>query len=336
MSFSTLPVLFAKATPSAVAFSFGSTQVYWYGILLALGIIAVILMTNGETKRLHLPRDTAVDLCLIAIPCGVVGARLLYVIANYPLYQASPVTMLHIWDGGLSIYGAVLLALIGILVYITVKKLPFFTVMDALAPGLLIGQAIALWGDFFNQQGYGPMLTARSMTWFPFAVRIDQTHAIHCAVFFYEFIWCIAAFCFIWFFVRKKAKHSGTVFLTYLALFALGHGCFEALRVNSACISGTDIKIASAACAILLLAAVILLVMRHRQPADAEILASLPTDTEEACLVVDEAPASEEIFEQSCADTDGADGPEAAHSEGQKEQSEEKKENDSADQSTKE
>jgi phosphatidylglycerol:prolipoprotein diacylglycerol transferase len=178
-----LPFASAMKLPGPIAFSFSGYAVYWSGIFLAIGVILAIFLAQYEAKRRNLPPDTAVDLCLIGIPLGIVGARLFYVFTNFPLFQNDLLRILYFWDGGLSFYGAFIGILVGIALYSRKKSLRFFELTDLLAPGLLLTQALALWSDFSEQTGFGPAVTAPSLQWFPFAVLIEESNSIHAAVF---------------------------------------------------------------------------------------------------------------------------------------------------------
>lgn len=261
-----LPFATAMKLPGRVAFSFSGFDVYWSGLLLASGILLAILLAQFESKRKKLPPDTAVDLCLIGIPVGIVFARLAYVLLNLSAYAANPLSVLYFWDGGLSVYGAILGVLLGIAVYSLKKKLRFFALTDLLFPGLLVVQGLALWGNFFEQTSYGAQIANESLQWFPFAVLIQKTDTIHAAVFFYEFVWCVLVFALLWFVIRKRAKRDGAVSFWYLLLYPLGHIAFEFLRQGGSFLFGS-IRLSQVICAALALFALVALLIRARKPA---------------------------------------------------------------------
>ena len=128
--------------PDRVAFTLFGRDIYWYGVLMALGILVATLLASRESKRKKLPQDTILDLCLIVIPCGVVGARLYYVLFELERYLANPISILYIWEGGLAIYGAVIGGLLGAVIYAKKKKLRFLKLADCIAPGLVLAQEI--------------------------------------------------------------------------------------------------------------------------------------------------------------------------------------------------
>lgn len=263
-------VLSAMRLPSQKAFAIGSVDVYWQGILLAAAIIAMILLTQLEAKRKRLPDDTTADLCLALIPCGLIGARIWYVLANYGLYANSFLEVFRFWDGGLALYGAVIFAALGLFVYSLKKKTSFPRLLDTLTPGLMLAMGIQMWGDFFNQTGFGPEITVESRMWFPFAVLIERTDTIHYAAFFYEFIWCILIFAFVWFFLRTRAKRDGAVFLWSILLYCAGHAAFNGLRGERAVFG--PLGTVQLICILFALGAGLLLLLQSKKPLPAPVV----------------------------------------------------------------
>ena len=236
--------------PDRVAFTLFGRDIYWYGVLMAVGIVIAVLLAMRESNRKKLPKDTIIDLCLIIIPCGIVGARLYYVLLELDNYLADPIRMLYVWEGGLAIYGAVIGGLIGMYFYGRKKKIKFLTLADCIAPGLVLAQAIGRWGNFFNQEAFGNPVTDSSLLWFPLSVRIDGYHTYegyvngqyvtgacsnpyHLATFFYESMWCLLIFLLLWFVLRKRAKHNGDIFLSYVMLYGFERMFVEGLRGDS-------------------------------------------------------------------------------------------------------
>lgn len=241
--------------PSRVAFTLFGRDVYWYGVLMALGILIGVWLTLREGKRKKLTEDDILDMCLVIIPSGVVGARLYYVIFEWASYASNPIRALYIWEGGLAIYGAVIGGLIGMFIYSRVKKIRFLKLADCIAPGLVLAQAIGRWGNFFNQEAYGLPVTPEMLAahpilgYFPISVAIEGTHYfdkavctacataangahLHLATFFYESAWCLIVFVVLWL-TRKRVKHDGDTFLLYVLLYSLERTFVEGLRGDS-------------------------------------------------------------------------------------------------------
>ena len=241
--------------PSRVAFTLFGRDVYWYGVLMALGILIAVWLTLKEGKRKRLTEDDILDMCLVIIPSGVVGARLYYVIFEWASYASNPIRALYIWEGGLAIYGAVIGGLLGMFIYSRVRKIRFLKLADCIAPGLVLAQAIGRWGNFFNQEAYGLPVTPEMLAahpilgYFPISVAIEGTHYfdkavctacataangahLHLATFFYESAWCLIVFVVLWL-TRKRVKHDGDTFFLYVLLYSLERTFVEGLRGDS-------------------------------------------------------------------------------------------------------
>lgn len=227
--------------PDRVAFTLFGKDIYWYGVLMALGIILAVWLTLKEGKRKKLTEDDILDMCLVIIPCGVVGARLYYVMFEWQQYAANPISALYIWEGGLAIYGAVIGGLLGMFIYSRIKKHRFLKLADCIAPGLVLAQAIGRWGNYLNQEAFGLAINNDALKWFPFAVYIEGYHTFngevctnpyHMATFFYESMWCLLVFVILWA-CRKKFKHDGDALLTYAMLYGLERMLVEPLRGDS-------------------------------------------------------------------------------------------------------
>ena len=206
----------------------------WYSVLIVTGIVLAIVLASHEEKRLGLPKDTIVDLSLIVVPCGIIGARLYYVLMSWEMFAADPVSALYIWQGGLAIYGAVIGGVIGAGIYAYRKKLSFAALADICAPGLLLAQAIGRWGNYFNMEAYGVEITDPRLQFFPLAVLIPSAagEMWHAATFFYESIWNLTGFAALWL-LRKGQKEKGNVFAWYLLIYGAGRFVIEQLRTDS-------------------------------------------------------------------------------------------------------
>lgn len=259
------PFVSAMRLPDSIAFSFAGFDIYWAGLFISVGVIALIFLAQYEANRKRMPADSAVDLCIIGIPLGVVFARLAYVLLHLSYYKTDPVSALYFWDGGLSLYGAYIGVLLGIALYSLKKKLAFLRLTDLLVPGVLVMQALSLWGNFFDQIGYGPEVTNSKLQWFPFAVLIENPNSIRCALFFYEFLWCALLFAAVWFLIRKKAKRDGAASLWYLLLYPLGHAAVGMFRADGETLYGTFGAL-QIVCLVLSVFALVLLLLRAKRP----------------------------------------------------------------------
>ncbi len=206
----------------------------WYSVLMVSAIFIAYLLGAREEKRIGLPKDSMLDMVLVAVPCGIVGARLYYVLMSLDQFAADPISVFYIWEGGIAVYGSILGGALGVWVFCRIKKRSFAALLDITAPGLALAQAIGRWGNYFNREAYGPVITDPAWRFFPAGVIISENGAQvwHVATFFYESAWDLGVFLTLWA-VRKKMKRRGDVFLWYLALYGCGRFLVEQLRTDS-------------------------------------------------------------------------------------------------------
>ena len=204
-----------------------------YGILIAAAIAIGAWHCTLEERRLGLPKDLGIDIVIYALPPALILARLYYVAFTWQEFSQDPLRILRIWEGGLAIYGAVIGGALGVLYLAHRRKLPFLLLADMVAPALLLGQAIGRWGNYFNGEAYGYAVTSAAWQFFPFAVQVGG--AWHLATFFYESVWNLMGFIFL-FFNRirfQKEGRKGHVFLWYLLWYGFGRMYIEGLRTDS-------------------------------------------------------------------------------------------------------
>lgn len=202
----------------------------WYSALIVTGILAALFIVFREEKRLQLPHDTTVDLALCVIPCGIIGARLYYVLFAWDLFRDDPLRILRIWEGGLAIYGGVIGGAIAGAVFSRIRRIPLSRLMDMAAPALPLAQAIGRWGNYFNQEAYGAPITTPAWQFFPAGVLVNGQW--YMATFFYESAWDLVIFIALMF-TRRRMRRSGDVFLWYAALYGAGRFVIEGLRSDS-------------------------------------------------------------------------------------------------------
>ena len=215
-----------------IAFEIFGKPIYWYGIIISLGVLIGIYLAMREAKRLELDPEIIIDFCLLAIPLAIIGARIYYVVFQWDAYKDNPIDAIKIWEGGLAIFGAVIGGVIAALIFTRWRKLDFWLLVDIVAPSLILGQALGRWGNFFNQEAYGYAITNPAWQWFPAAVFIEKNQQWHMATFFYESLWNFIVFLFLIFY-RKRKKRNGEVFLLYLILYSCGRIVIEGLRTDS-------------------------------------------------------------------------------------------------------
>jgi len=204
----------------------------WYSVLVVTGIVLAVWLSGWEERRLGLPKDTTVDLALVVLPCGIIGARLYYVLMSWELFADNPISVLYVWQGGLGIYGGVIGGALGAWFYARKKKINFALLADMIAPGLLLAQAIGRWGNYFNMEAYGTQIADKRLQFFPLAVYIPTRQTWYAATFFYESIWNLMGFAALWM-LRKRRQKTGNVFAWYLLIYGAGRFIIEQLRQDS-------------------------------------------------------------------------------------------------------
>lgn len=211
----------------------------WYSTLIVLGMALALLLASREEKRLGLRKDTAVDLALWVIPCGIIGARLYYVAFSWDVFAGDPLRILRIWEGGLAVYGGVIGGLLAALVFSRVKKIPLATLTDIMVPGLVLAQTIGRWGNYFNMEAYGAVITSPAWQFFPVGVLIPEVggYVWHMATFFYESMWNLGVFIALMC-LRKRAFRRFDLTCWYFLLYGAGRFVIEGLRSDSLTVLG--------------------------------------------------------------------------------------------------
>jgi phosphatidylglycerol:prolipoprotein diacylglycerol transferase len=163
-------------------------------------------------------------------PFAILCARLYYCVFEWDMYAADPISVLYIWKGGLAIYGGVLGAALGVIVFCRIKKVKLGTFLDLVALGFLIGQSIGRWGNFFNREAFGAATDSflRMGLYNKFTGQYEFYHP----TFLYESLWNAAGFALLHF-LSKKRRYDGQIALGYVAWYGLGRALIEGLRMDS-------------------------------------------------------------------------------------------------------
>ena len=209
--------------------------VYWYGIILAAAMLAGLTLAVKRAKYCGLREDDVLDATLWAVPFCILGSRLYYVLFYLDLYRTESGAldwgaMVRIWDGGIAIYGTVIAGVIVALVFTRRRGLPFFTMLDAMAPGLMLGQVIGRWANFINREAFGCETTL------PWRMKVWITHSASIEVhptFFYESLWNLIGLLLLLFVVSKARRFDGENTCFYFLWYGLGRAWIEGLRTDS-------------------------------------------------------------------------------------------------------
>ena len=249
-----------------IAFTlFGKLDVRWYGILITLGILLAVLYTVWRGKRNEgILSDHVIDVALVTVVLGVIGARLYYVLTDSGNTYESFLDVIAIWEGGLGIYGGIIGGCLGILLTCHLKKISWRKLLDMAAPGVMLAQAVGRFGNFCNGEAYGSLIgETTAFTFFgkehilnagegslfhtlrmglsPNMYSSVQTYYFH-PTFLYESLWNLLGFVLINLFYKHK-RMDGQVVLFYFSWYGFGRMFIEGLRTDSLLIPGTDLRI---------------------------------------------------------------------------------------------
>lgn len=211
-------------------FSLGSLTIHLYGIAIGLGLILAVIYACRRSKEFGLKEDDILDGVLWITPFAIICARIYYVAFSWKDYADNPLSVFAIWEGGIAIYGSVIGAVIGVIVFCKIKKLKISTVLDITLLGFFIGQILGRWGNFFNREAFG----AATNSFFRmglFNTVTGQWEYYH-PTFLYESVWNLIGFSLLHFLSRRR-KYDGQIALGYCAWYGLGRCFIEGLRVDS-------------------------------------------------------------------------------------------------------
>jgi prolipoprotein diacylglyceryl transferase len=236
-------------SPSKGVVHLGPVPIRAYALCIIAGVIVAVIVGDRRFRARGGRAGAIADMATWAVPFGLVGARVYHLVTNPELYWGGPgrsgtVGALKIWDGGLGIWGAIVFGALGAWIACRRHNLSFAMVADAVAPGIVLAQAIGRWGNWFNQELYG------RPSGLPWALHIDAAHrptnaagdliakyaqvAYYQPTFLYESLWDIGvALVVIWADRRWQLRH-GRAFALYVALYTAGRGWIEALRIDDA------------------------------------------------------------------------------------------------------
>ena len=308
---------------SPVAFTVFGKDVFWYGIIITVGIILAVLYAFMRAKQSGIKPDHMYDYSIFTIIFGIIGARTYYVLSELDSYN-SFMDAIAIWKGGLAIYGGVIGGICALIVTALVKKHKPLRILDCAAPATMIGQMIGRWGNYMNQEAFGCNTDLpwgmRSFVYAPHdGVRmegtveylsshksllmqknpdliIDPQGYVH-PTFLYESLWNLLGFILINIFYKKK-KFDGAILFAYLGWYGLGRLFIEGLRTDSLYLGSTNIRLSQLVALICIVLSVFALVWGTVR-AKAAGVTTLYTKTENGKWMMTDALCAEESTEEA-------------------------------------
>lgn len=253
--FPNLGIDFGYVAKSVHIFGF---EITIYGILIAVGMLLGISFVVLEAKRHGQNQDFYLDTMIISLIAGVIGARLFYAVFSWELFRDNIMEIFNTRGGGLALYGGILGGTVAAAIFCRIKKQPFWLIADDISMGLLLGQVIGRWGDFFNRESFGEYTDSLFAMQLPLSsvhagevtssmrenlLAIDGVSYIQAhPAFLYESIWCLLLLVLL-LLRRHKKRFDGEIFMIYLAGYGFGRFFIELLRTDKLLIPGTKIGV---------------------------------------------------------------------------------------------
>lgn len=254
-------------------------SIAFYGIIIGIGMLLGITLAARDAERRGIGEDTVYDFALLGIVCGVIGARLYYVFFRWDNYRGNLLEILNLRAGGLAIYGGVIGGILSLMVYCRRKKQNFLNLADSLILGVLVGQILGRWGNFFNAEAFGrytdslfamqlrrdivnPIMINSALL--QHLVRVNGVDYIQVhPTFLYESVWNLCLLLFLlWY--RPKKRFTGEMFFLYLGGYGLGRVWIEGLRTDSLLLPGTGIAVSQALAGVCVLVALLCILAGRR------------------------------------------------------------------------
>ena len=269
--------------------SIGGFEIAYYGMIIACGMILGLCIAMWVAKKTNQNPDQYFDVALYAIPIALIGARAYYVIFSWDQYKDNLIHILYFREGGLAIFGGVIAAVITFYVYVKIKKQNFWLMADTACVGLVLGQIIGRWGNFFNREAFGGYTNGLFAMQLPLnAVRssdvtqemmehlqtIDGVQYIQVhPTFLYEGLWNLLIYENLWnigvllllLLFTKHKKFDGEIFLLYLAGYGIGRFWIEGLRTDQLLLPGIKLPVSQVLSAVVAIVSIaVILIQRKR------------------------------------------------------------------------
>ena len=212
------------------AITLGPLSIHYYALCIVLGLTLAVIYACRRSKEFGVTEDDLLDGVLWVTPFAILCARLYYCVFSWDSYAHNPISIFYIWEGGLAIYGGVIGAVAGVIVFCKIKKIKIATILDMMLLGFLIGQALGRWGNFFNREAFG----AETTSFFRMGLTntVTGVTTYYHPTFLYESVWNILGFVLLHI-LSKRRRYDGQIALGYAAWYGLGRCMIEGLRMDS-------------------------------------------------------------------------------------------------------
>lgn len=250
-----------------IALDFGFIQIYWYSICIFIGVLFATVYIIREAKKRKINEDFTFNLIFYTIICGLIGARLYFVAFNLDYYLSNPLEIIEVWNGGLAIHGGIIGGLIFLLFYTKKYNVNTHKMLDIAVVGLILGQALGRWGNFFNQEVFGasfPEIVNLPLPKFIIdGMFIDGVYRQ--PLFLYESIGCFVGFIVLLLIKKYKYLKNGQLTGVYLIWYGILRFILEGMRDQEYNLQIEDIKVAQVVSIILVITGIIMLIKNARK-----------------------------------------------------------------------
>lgn len=245
-----------------ILFSIGPITIYWYSVTMLLAVLVGIYLSLKESKKQGM-YSFMLDLITYVIVSGIIGARLYYVIFNFDNYKNNLLSIFKIWEGGIAIYGAIIGGFLAIVYLAKKRKQNIIKTTDIIVPGLLLAQSIGRWGNFFNGEAHGTIVTLdflKSLHIPNFIIEGMHINGLYYhPTFLYESIWCLLGFVILVILRKLTKRRDGLMTCSYFIWYGIGRLFIEGLRTDSLYIG--DYRVSQIVSIILILLGIVGIIM---------------------------------------------------------------------------
>lgn len=259
----------------------GNFSLKWYSVLITIAVIIAYYMIYSESKRFNIKSEFIFNMMFWTLIFGILGARLYYVIFNWTYYSEHLNEIYKIWNGGLAIHGGIITGALTVIIYCKKYKVKVGRIMDLIIPALLLGQALGRWGNFFNGEAYGTIVTKatlENMKIIPeFVIKNMYINGYyHLPMFYFESLWCFLGFIIALILRRRKYIKKGQLTGFYLMWYGVDRFIIEIFRTDSLMLG--NLKVARIVSVIMFILGVMIELVQSRKPKLDDLYNSVETE----------------------------------------------------------
>ena len=252
-----------------VIFNIGNFELRWYSVLIAIAVIIGYVLIVSESRRFKIKKEFMFNMMFWTLIFAIIGARLYYVVFNLEYYRTNILEIFQIWKGGLAIHGALLFGAITIIIYCKKYKVRVGKILDIIVPALLLGQAIGRWGNFFNSEAYGSIVSYQQLVNMKIIPQfiIDNMFingSYHLPMFYFESLWCLLGFFLSLFLRRRKYIKDGQLVAFYMMWYGVARFVIETFRTDALLFNG--IRVARVVSVLMFVIGLIIQFIQSRKP----------------------------------------------------------------------